>query len=122
MAKAWLKWENGLPQTFEVPRLLAIHQEEIEWIELHSFEDASTNGVATCVYAVVPQAAGTNQGLVAARSRLSKQGLTIPRLELVAGHMAVNLITNMREALKGLPLTRVHCWLDNSDALYWIRG
>ena len=122
MAKAWVKWESGLPQSFEVPRSVAIHREKIEEIELHSFGDASENGVAACVYAVVRQAAGTNQGLIAARSRLSKQGLTIPRLELVAGHMAVNLVTNVREALDGLPLTSVHCWLDSSVALYWIRG
>ena len=122
MTKAWVKWESGLSQSFEVPRSLAVHREEIEGIELHSFGDASANGVAACVYAVVRQAAGTNQGLIAARSRLSKQGLTIPRLELVAGHMAVNLITNVREALEGLPLTSMHCWLDSSVALYWIRG
>ena len=122
MTKAWVKWESGLSQSFEVPRSLAVHREEIEGIELHSFGDASANGVAACVYAVVRQTAGTNQGLIAARSRLSKQGLTIPRLELVAGHMAVNLITNVREALEGLPLTSMHCWLDSSVALYWIRG
>ena len=122
MAKAWVKWESGLPQSFEVPRSLAVHREEIEGIELHSFGDASAKGVAACVYAVIRQAAGINQGLNSARSRLSKQGLTIPRLELVAGHMAVNLITNVREALEGLPLTSMHCWLDSSVALYWIRG
>lgn len=52
----------------------------------------------------------------------SKQGLTNLRPELIAGHMAVNLITNMREGLEGIPITSVHCCLDNSDALYWIRG
>ena len=90
MAKAWIKWQSSLPQSFEVPRLLAIHREEID--------------------------------LIAARSRLSKQGLTISWLELIAGHMAVNLITNVREAHEGLPLTSMHCWLDSLVALYWIRG
>ena len=50
LAKAWIKWESGLPQSFEVPRSLATHREEIEEIELHSFGDASTNGIAACVY------------------------------------------------------------------------
>jgi len=59
---------------------------------------------------------------MAARSRLSKQGLTIPRLELVAGHMAVNLVANVRDALGGLPVNSMHCWLAGSVALYWIRG
>ena len=122
LAKTWIKWESGLPRSFQVPRSLATHREEIEEIELHSFGDASANGVAACVYAVVRQASGTNQGLISAKSRLSKQGLTIPRLEIVAGHMAVNLITNVREALDGLPISSMHCWLDSSVALYWIRG
>ena len=122
MAKAWVKWEGSLPQSFKVSRLLAAHQEEIEGIELHSFGDASANGVAACIYAVVCQAARTNQGLIAARSRLSKQGLTILLLKLVAGHVAMNLTTNMKEALEGLPLTSMHCWLDSLVALCWVRG
>ena len=122
MAKPWVKWESGLAQSFEVPRSLALIEGRLRGIELHSSGDASTNGVAACVYAVVRQVAGINQGLFATRSRLSKQGLTIPRLELVGGHMAVNLITNVREALEGLPLTSMHCWLDSLVALYWIRG
>ena len=63
-----------------------------------------------------------NQGLVAARSRLSKKGLTIPRLELVAGHMAVNLATNVRAVVQGHPIHRTCCWLDSTVALYWIKG
>lgn len=122
LAKAWMKWESGLPQSFEVPRSLALHREDIEHIELHSFGDACANGVAACVYGVIRQASVTNQGLIGAGSRLSKQGLTIPRLELVAGHMAVNLVANVRNALDGLPISSTHCWLDSSVALYWIRG
>ena len=122
LAKAWIKWEIGLPQRFDVPRSLAVHREDIQYIELHSFGDACANGVATCVYGVVRQTSGTNQGLIAARSRLAKQGLTIPRLELVVGHMAVNLVANVRNALDGLPISSTHCWLDSSVAFYRIRG
>ena len=111
-----------MPQWFDVPRSLAVHREDIEHIELHSFGDACANGVTACVYGVVRQASGTNQGLIAARSRLAKQGRTIPWLELVAGHMAVNLVANVRNALDGLPISSTHCWLDSSVALYWIRG
>ena len=58
---------------------------------------------------------------VTVKCRLAKQRLTIPRLELVSGHMAVNLATNVRQTLEGLPLsTTVHCWLDSSVALHWI--
>lgn len=78
--------------------------------------------MAACIYAVIRQASGTKQGLIPARSRLAKQGLTIPRLELVAGHVAVNLVDNVRDAMDGLPVRSTLCWLDSSVALYWILG
>ena len=59
---------------------------------------------------------------MAAKVRLAKQGLTIPRLELVACHMATNMATNVREALEGYPVDQVYCWSDSTVALHWIRG
>ena len=50
--------------------------------------------MAAAVYTVVVQEKGVHQGLVASRARLAKKGLTIPRLELVSGHMAENLLSN----------------------------
>jgi hypothetical protein len=70
--RQWTDWENALPVNIEFPRSLAVHQESIDSIDLHSFGDASGSGLAACVYAVVRQPSGTNQGLVAARSRLAK--------------------------------------------------
>lgn len=74
------------------------------------------------MYAIARQASGVSQGIVAAKSRLSKRGLTIPRLELVAGHMAVNLVDNLRRALQGFPVVSMYCWLDITVALHWICG
>ena len=68
------------------------------------------------------QPSGTYQGLVAAKSRHAKKGLTIPRLELVAVNMAANLVQNTKEVLKGLPERNVYRWLDSTKALHWIRG
>ena len=36
--------------------------------------------------------------------------------------MAVNLVKNVQEALQGFPVSEVHCWLDSTVALDWIRG
>ena len=87
------------------PRSLVQHQEPTDNIKLHAFEDASIHGVCAAVYAKVIQALGVTQGLIAAKSRLAKKSLTIPRLELVSGHMAVNLSTNVRAALEGFSMT-----------------
>ncbi|XP_028407544.1 uncharacterized protein LOC114530162 [Dendronephthya gigantea] len=118
------RWERSLPNQVTTERSLVKFHENIESIELHAFGDASGDGVSSAVYAVVHQPSGVSQGLVAAKSRLAKQGLTIPRLELVSAHMAANLISNVRNALDGFPITVVQCtcWLDSTVALHWING
>ena len=98
------------------------YQEEVKEVELHGFGDASSRGVRAAVYAVVRQHTGSTQRLVAAKGRLAKQGLTIPRLELIAAHMATNLLLNVRNALDNLPTPRVYAWQDSTVALHWIKG
>ena len=104
-------WETDLPGKVEVPRSIVQHQEATISISIHAFGDTSSQGVSTAAYAVTYQPSGVLQGL-------AKKGLTIPRLELVAGHMAANLVSNVRDALEGFPLEGVYCWLDSSVALH----
>ncbi len=99
LVRNWEDWYGQIPDCYEVPRSLAPYQQPVIAITLHAFGDASKTGVAAAVYAVVEQAEGTTQGLVCAKSRLAKRNLTIPRLELVAGHMAVNLAANVEKAI-----------------------
>ena len=122
LSRKLMKWEESLPTSAMTKRPLPLLRENITDIHLHSFGDASGKGVAAAVYAVVFQPSAVNQGLVAAKARLAKQGLTIPRLELVSGHMAVNLISNVKAALEGFNVSQQHCWLDSSVALHWIAG
>ena len=122
LASKLIKRESQLPLNISVPRALPKHQERISNIELHCFGNTSGRGISAAVYAIVSQPSGDSVGLVAAKSRLAKQGLTIPRLELVSGHMATNLIVNVKESLEGFPLGEMFCWLDSSVALHWIKG
>ena len=122
LTKRWRKWENHLPLQIKAPRSIPLAQEPIQDITLHAFGDASGHGVGAAVYAVVTQESQVNQGLVCAKARLAKQGLTIPRKELVSAHMAVNLLDNVHSALEGFPVTSLVGWLDSSVALHWIRG
>ena len=122
LQQQWNRWERSLPPQVSFPRALTSTQKPIERIELHVFGDASRKGVATAVYAIVKQPSTLNQGLVTAKARLAKQGLTIPRRELVPGHMAVNLLSNMQDGLEDFPVTLLHCWFDSSVALHWILG
>jgi hypothetical protein len=89
---------------------------------LHVFGDASTEGVGTVVYSVVHQAEGVTTSLIAAKSRLAKKNLTVPRLELVSAHMSANLVTNAKNALIELPTPEIFGWLDSTVALHWLLG
>ena len=66
------------------------------------------------------QPSAISQGLVASKSRISKRDLTIPRLELVSIHMACNLISNVKSALKNQNVRSVTGWIDSTVVLYWL--
>jgi hypothetical protein len=114
LIKRWKEWNDSL-ETFTVPRSLAPHRQSVSEVTLHGFGDASSRGV----FAVVNQGEEITQELVCAKSRIAKRNLTIPRLELISGHMAVNLVTNAQAAFSNQRVT-FHRWIDSTVALYWI--
>ena len=120
--KRWKDWYEQMPERYKVPRTLVPYHEPITTLTLHAFGDESKVGVVAAVYVVVEQAQGTTQGLVCVKSHLAKRNLTIPRLELIAGHMAINLISNVEDTVGIGKVSSVHCWLDATVALYWING
>ncbi|XP_046863157.1 uncharacterized protein LOC124456893 [Xenia sp. Carnegie-2017] len=121
LKQSWEKWENTLPSEVTVPRAVLSFQEPVCSLEIQGFGDASGEGLCAVVYTVAKQPSGVTQELLAAKSRLAKRGLTIPRLELVASHMAANLVSNASNALRHIP-HRKHCWSDSTVALWWIKG
>ena len=125
LLKRWHSFLKSLPPSVIVKRALVDYREEITHVDLHVFGDASKLGTAAVAYAVVYQPSGISQGIVAAKARISKKK-TIPRLELVAGVMAANLLHNVREVLGsirgGVKIRKEVCWSDSSTTLHWIRG
>ena len=118
----WIKWVKSLPERVVIERSIPIAESDIRFVDLLPFGDASQDGAAAFVYAVVWQESEQSQGLKTAKSRLAKRGLAIPGLELVAGHMAANRIDNVKKALQSYPIRHVHVWLGSSVALHWIKG
>ena len=106
IGQEWLKFVRNLPNKVEVPRSLPRFKEPIEGVVLHAFGDTSGSGISAAVYAVITQASRVSKGLIAAKSRLAKKNLTIPRLELVAAHMTANLVDNVQTALEGYPISQ----------------
>ena len=97
------RWEESLRVEVTTSRPIASYREAIYSLELHAFGDASTHGVGAAVYSIVRQRGGITQTLVTGKARLAKKDLTTPRLELIAAHMAANLVINMKNGLKDLP-------------------
>ena len=122
LGSRWLQFCGNLPTKMEMNRSLCVYREEIHSIELHAFGDSSKKGISAVAYDVAQQPSGYSAGIIAARSRLAKKDTTIPRLELVASHMAANLVENVKDALEGLPVTRIMAWVDSKVALDWIKG
>ena len=120
--KRWEEWQLVVSTTFIVQRSLAPHLQPVTAVTLHAFGDASKLGVSAAVYTVVEQRNGTTQGLVCSKSRLAKKSLTIPRFELVAAHMAKNLVMNVERAIDTVKVVAIHCWSDSTVTLYWING
>ena len=121
LRERWRRFVKNLPDKIEVPHIIS-KEGEIQGIDLHAFGDASGNGVSRAIYTTVTQDSGTSQGLLTAKARLAKKGLTTPRLKLVAAHMTANVVDNVKTILKGYPVKKVYGWLDSSVALYWIKG
>ena len=105
----WDEWQDAMGEKFTIQRSLAPYFEQLTAVILHGLGDASKLGASAVVYAVVEQESGTTQGFVCAKSRLAKQNLTKPRLELVAAHMATNLVANVERALDIVNVSSVHC-------------
>ena len=121
LEKQWRKWLESLPQHYEVPRSIISYESKIRTIELHAFADASLKGVSAVIYAVIDQRERKSQGLLVSKSRLSKKGLSIPRLELVAAHIAANLMENVRNALHNYQISKCYGWSDSLIVLFWLK-
>ena len=91
LSQRWENWERITPKNKSIPRPIVDYREPVDELELHTFGDASTQGVSAAVYSIVRQQSGVTQRLVAGKGRLAKQGLTVPRLELVSAHMVRQL-------------------------------
>ena len=118
----WEKFKGNWLGELKFPNSLTIAQEPVQALDLYAFCDSSGKGSAAAVYTVVYQESGIDQGLLAAKARLAKKGLTMPRLELISAHMAANLVDNVRSALEGYVVRSVYGWTDSTVVLHWIAG
>lgn len=55
-----------------------------------------------------------SQGLVAAKWRMAKKSVTIPRQESVNAYMAANIVDNVRRALVDFPVSLMESWTEST--------
>jgi len=92
----WEKWLSSLPQLRNVsfPRCFNLNlYENTQKCQLHVFADASTTGCgAVCYLRAIDRNGNVSCTLAMSKAQLVPKGETsIPRLELIAGVMAVQL-------------------------------
>ena len=119
LKEQWIKWNKQL-KNVKVPRSLVGNSSEVKAIELHLFADASNLACSAVTIAVIEQSSGTVKRLLTSKSRISKKNTSIPRIELVAAHMAANMAKNIHNALHRLPIKSMVIWVDSMVVLYWL--
>lgn len=122
--KAYEKWCRTLDGIQEVTIPRCVHSSERMFSpEMHHFADASSNGYAACSYLRFLDEDGIiNISFIVGKCRVApfKPVLTIPRLELVAAVLSVQLATRLR---RELPFTYVeYFWTDSTIVLGYIKN
>ena len=95
----WLSWTNQLKDV-RVPKSIASFFGEIGAFNLHLFADAGILACFAAAVAMVEHKAGVTKGLLTSKSRKTKERTSIARLELVSGHMPVNMAKKLSTALQ----------------------
>ena len=120
--QVWEKCESTLPSKMKVPRSIPSPDTPLNAIDIHVFADFSIIGTCAAAYAVTHQSGHVNQHLIATKSRLAKQNMSIPRFELIAVHMASNLAENIKSTLTNYNIRDIHGWTDSTVVLHWLKG
>ncbi|XP_022793733.1 uncharacterized protein LOC111332625 [Stylophora pistillata] len=119
--------DNLMQTGGNVEKLVRFKEESTAILEsarfpVHKWE-SNVKVLETCcaaAVAVVEHEAGVTKGILTSKSRISKRSTSIARLELVSGHMAVNMAKNLSTALQRWPIQTINIWMDSMVALYWI--
>uniref|UniRef100_A0A146LXE2 Pro-Pol polyprotein n=1 Tax=Lygus hesperus TaxID=30085 RepID=A0A146LXE2_LYGHE len=123
---AWNKCVCYLEQIprFMTPRRYTLAGPFVQPYDLHCFTDASQDAYVAVLYVRAQLADHYEGSFVISKSRVTplqrKEGLTIPKLELLAVIIGTRLITYVRKALD-LSSTTTYLWTDSQAVLGWLQ-
>jgi len=122
----WLKWQNDLChiEKVQIGRCYKDkNADQIDRIELHHFSDASTHGYAQCSYVRFIDINGkVHCSFVYGKARVTPMKVvTIPRLELSAAVLSVNVSRLLKKELE-MEFDEEYFWTDNKVVLGYINN
>lgn len=109
-----LRYARGI----EIPRWIQF--KPTAQMELHAFADASARALGTVIYARITYDQESKVSILTAKSKVATKGITIPRLELAAAVMAVELVTKIK-AIEAFTKCETYYWTDSMIVLNWLR-
>ena len=112
----WIARIESLPNLQQIPRSIPTKRAVIRGVELHGFGDASKKGCCSAIYASIYQKNLLSKGLLTVNSRIAKRDTSIPRLELIGGHMFANSLSNIRKSLHDYPIISTYASRDSTVA------
>ena len=122
--RRWNRWCEELKELkeFSVPRSVT-PEGDVQSCQLHMFSDASETGYGAVGYVRVVDSAGAmNTALLMSKARVAPLKVSsIPRLELAAATLAVQMSTQILSELD-LPVDDVHFWTDSVSTLRYIQN
>ena len=121
LVKKWNKWLTSSPYKTIIPTSIPLLDANISHGDIHVFGNSSIMVTCAVVYAVVFQPNGTQQNIIASKSRLAKQKLSITSLELVATHKAAILADNIKTTLANVNMGNAFGWTDSTVVLHWLK-
>ncbi len=122
VARQWEKWAGELELLPQLRIDRCLTGGAVEEAELHVFCDASGRGYAAVAYLVTGKTGRRYARLVMSKAKVAPiKQLSIPRLELMAALLGVELAEKIYVALS-LPRDKVHYYTDSTNVLCWIRS
>lgn len=126
VAKRWMRWLDGLSQLtkYRLSRCFApFGLSAAAHVELHHFSDASLQGYGTVSYVRTESKSGSvHCSLLCSRARVAPvKPISIPRLELTAAKVAVEVNMDMNRCLD-MQVNKVVFWTDSTAVLKYINN
>ncbi len=126
IGQEWQRWLNSLSHLSQlrIPRcIVPTVEENIAEKTVHVFCDASGEAYAAVAYMRTVQTDGSvHTALLLSKARVAPiHQVSIPRLELMASQIALDVGNQIVEAL-GVERDKVCFWSDSINVLFWIKG